>query len=55
MKKNLSAIQKAAQEVIDGKHDHHFVIDIFQTGSGTSSNMNTNEVISNIANKKVEE
>ena len=48
------AIQKAAQEVIDGTHDHHFVIDIFQTGSGTSSNMNTNEVISNIANKKVE-
>ena len=52
--KKSIAIQKAAQEVIDGTHDHHFVIDIFQTGSGTSSNMNTNEVISNIANKKVE-
>ncbi len=45
------AIQSAAQEVIDGLHDHHFVIDIFQTGSGTSSNMNANEVISHIANE----
>lgn len=51
--KTSIAIQKAADEVIEGKHDHHFVIDIFQTGSGTSSNMNTNEVISNIANKRV--
>ena len=39
------AIQLAAQEVIDGKLDDHFPIDIYQTGSGTSSNMNTNEVI----------
>ena len=39
------AIQLAAQEVIDGKLDIHFPIDIFQTGSGTSSNMNANEVI----------
>ena len=39
------AIQLAAQEVIDGKLDEHFPIDIYQTGSGTSSNMNTNEVI----------
>ncbi len=39
----------AADEVIDGKHDGHFVIDIFQTGSGTSSNMNANEVIANRA------
>ncbi len=39
----------AAQEVIDGKLDAHFVVDIFQTGSGTSTNMNTNEVISNRA------
>ena len=37
------AIQLAAQEIIDGKHDSEFVLDIFQTGSGTSSNMNTNE------------
>lgn len=43
------AIVKAAQEVIDGKLDQHFVLDIFQTGSGTSTNMNTNEVISNRA------
>lgn len=41
------AIVTAAQEVIDGKLDAHFPIDIFQTGSGTSSNMNSNEVISN--------
>lgn len=39
------AIQKAAQEVIDGKLDSEFVVDIFQTGSGTSTNMNANEVI----------
>ncbi len=38
-------IQKAAQEVIDGKLDEHFPVDIYQTGSGTSSNMNCNEVI----------
>ena len=39
----------SANEVIEGKHDAHFVIDIFQTGSGTSSNMNANEVIANRA------
>jgi fumarate hydratase class II len=43
------AIRKAAQEVIDGKLDDHFVVDIYQTGSGTSTNMNVNEVISNRA------
>ena len=43
------AIQEAAQEVADGKWDHQFVVDIFQTGSGTSTNMNTNEVIANRA------
>ncbi len=42
-------IIKAAQDVIDGKLDEHFVVDIFQTGSGTSTNMNANEVISNRA------
>ncbi len=42
-------IVKAAQDVIDGKLDDQFVLDIYQTGSGTSSNMNTNEVISNRA------
>jgi len=41
------AIVIAAQEVIDGKLDSQFVLDIFQTGSGTSTNMNANEVISN--------
>jgi fumarate hydratase class II len=39
------AIVAAATEVIDGKWDAHFVIDIFQTGSGTSTNTNANEVI----------
>jgi fumarate hydratase class II len=43
------AIQRAAQEVIEGKLDHQFVVDIFQTGSGTSTNMNANEVIANRA------
>jgi fumarate hydratase, class II len=42
-------IKEAAQEVIDGKLDEHFVLDIFQTGSGTSTNMNANEVIANRA------
>ena len=45
------AIVQAAQEVIDGKLDQHFVLDIFQTGSGTSTNMNANEVIANRANE----
>src|SRR5204862_289028 len=44
-----AAIQNAAQEVIDGKLDAQFVLDIFQTGSGTSTNMNANEVIANRA------
>jgi len=44
-------IQQAAQEVIDGKLDNQFVVDIFQTGSGTSTNMNTNEVIATRANE----
>lgn len=45
------AIVKAAEEVIDGKHNGEFPIDIFQTGSGTSSNMNTNEVVSTLATR----
>ncbi len=49
--KLAKGIQAAAQEVIDGKLDDQFVVDIFQTGSGTSTNMNTNEVISNRANE----
>jgi fumarate hydratase, class II len=43
------AIRRAAKEIIDGKHDSEFVVDIFQTGSGTSTNMNANEVIANRA------
>ena len=43
-----NAIVKAADEVIDGKFNDQFIVDIFQTGSGTSSNMNTNETIANI-------
>jgi fumarate hydratase class II len=45
------AIVQAAQEVIDGKLDDQFVLDIFQTGSGTSTNMNANEVIANRASE----
>jgi fumarate hydratase class II len=48
-KRQAGAIIAAAQEVIDGKLDAHFVVDIFQTGSGTSTNMNANEVIANRA------
>lgn len=48
-KKVGDAIVKAATEVVDGKLDDHFPLDIFQTGSGTSTNMNTNEVIANRA------
>jgi len=44
-----TAIRKAAQEVTEGKWDSHFAVDIFQTGSGTSTNMNANEVIANRA------
>ena len=43
------AVEKAAQEVADGKLDEHFVVDVFQTGSGTSTNTNANEVIANRA------
>ena len=45
------AIVAAAQEVVDGQHDDHFVLDIFQTGSGTSTNTNANEVIANRASQ----
>jgi fumarate hydratase class II len=43
------AIQKAALEVAAGRHDAHFPVDVFQTGSGTSTNMNANEVIARLA------
>ncbi|MDP5033701.1 MAG: class II fumarate hydratase, partial [Solirubrobacteraceae bacterium] len=42
-------IAKAADEIVAGKHDSQFPIDVFQTGSGTSSNMNTNEVIASLS------
>jgi fumarate hydratase class II len=45
------AIRDAAREVTEGKLDHQFVLDIFQTGSGTSTNMNANEVIAGRANE----
>jgi len=47
--KVAAAIRKAAAEVMEGKLDKEFVVDIFQTGSGTSTNMNANEVIANRA------
>jgi fumarate hydratase class II len=46
-RERAGVIAQAAQEVMDGKLDAHFPIDIFQTGSGTSTNMNANEVIAN--------
>ncbi|NKY22049.1 class II fumarate hydratase [Cellulomonas denverensis] len=46
------AIVSAADEVIDGRWDAHFPVDVFQTGSGTSSNMNTNEVLATLATER---
>ena len=46
-------IEQAAQAVIDGELDDQFVVDVFQTGSGTSTNMNANEVIASWANERV--
>ncbi|MFC6867449.1 class II fumarate hydratase [Haloechinothrix salitolerans] len=46
-----AAIASAADEVAAGEHDAHFPIDVFQTGSGTSSNMNANEVIATLASR----
>ena len=43
------AIQNAAHKVMEGQFDDNFVVDVFQTGSGTSTNMNANEVIANLA------
>ena len=45
------AIRAAAMEVAEGRHDEHFPVDVFQTGSGTSSNMNANEVIATLASR----
>ena len=49
--KKSKAISRASKEVWQEKHHHEFPIDVFQTGSGTSSNMNANEVIANLATK----
>ena len=46
------AIKLASKDVLNGLHDDSFPLDVFQTGSGTSTNMNANEVIANIASKK---
>ncbi|MCT6778824.1 class II fumarate hydratase [Streptomyces rubiginosohelvolus] len=48
-----AAIQEAAAEVASGRWDEHFPVDVFQTGSGTSSNMNTNEVIATLATERL--
>ena len=47
------AVDAAAAEVAAGRHDRHFPLDVFQTGSGTSSNMNANEVISALATRRL--
>ena len=47
------AIAEAALEVARGDHDHHFPVDVFQTGSGTSSHMNVNEVVARLATQAV--
>ena len=52
-KRTASKIEKAANEIAAGKHDAQFPIDVFQTGSGTSTNMNANEVIAAIAGEGV--
>lgn len=48
------AIRDAADAVASGQYDEHFPIDVFQTGSGTSSNMNTNEVLATLATRSLE-
>jgi fumarate hydratase class II len=50
-KAKSAAIRKAALEVANGDHDAHFPIDVYQTGSGTSSNMNANEVVATLATR----
>src|SRR5438128_9178004 len=52
-KRTAARIERAATEVAEGKHDDQFPIDVFQTGSGTSTNMNANEVIASLAGQGV--
>ncbi|MFE0737603.1 class II fumarate hydratase [Streptomyces sp. NPDC058855] len=54
-KDRAEAIAEAAGEVAEGRWDEHFPVDVFQTGSGTSSNMNTNEVIATLATERLPE
>ena len=54
-KKVAESIVSSAQQVINGEHDKDFVVDIFQTGSGTSTNMNANEIIAKIASESLNE
>lgn len=51
--KLAKSIAEKALEVVEGRHDRHFILDIYQTGSGTSTNMNANEVIANLANQNL--
>ena len=51
--RKANAIKNAARSVMNGDFDDHFPLDVFQTGSGTSTNMNANEVIGNLASKKL--
>ncbi|WP_404474535.1 class II fumarate hydratase [Vreelandella venusta] len=51
-KRRADAIINAAEAVIEGQHDAHFPIDVFQTGSGTSTNMNVNEVLATLASRE---
>ncbi len=53
--KKATALKASAKMVISGEVDDHFPLDVFQTGSGTSTNMNANEVIANLASKKLGE
>lgn len=51
--KTAAAIAEAAEEVAEGRWDEHFPVDVFQTGSGTSSNMNINEVLATLASERL--
>ena len=53
--KKANAVKASSKMVISGEVDEHFPLDVFQTGSGTSTNMNANEVIANLASKKLGE
>ena len=54
-KKIADSIVDSAQQIINGEHDKDFVVDIFQTGSGTSTNMNANEIIAKIASENIKQ